>query len=350
LIVYGAQNFFVFDTISTLWLFFALLAALCVGSEKKAAITRPPPYIPVITACAIVLLVIPVAGKPLYANLLLGSGYVYHVADVNRSTAALKKGLDLATYADLEYGYQLYEMYSERQATQLAGAERMKAYQFARDTLERTFSKYPYDARTVVYLAHVLDLAPDEARDEGRIREVAAHAIELSPKRIQPWYIRANLVIRAGDRVPEKDPQREIFYREGIRILEEYGARVPSFAEPRFVIATLHLTLGDRVEAARWAEEGLVRYSRVDENTARRAARYYVLTEEWELARRFLEDVANSSDPTDMNALYDLAKAEFILGNVEKAATHVSRIRAEAPGLYETDAAFVQAFDAAIQE
>ncbi len=350
LIVYMAQNFFVFDTISSLWLFFALLAVLFVGNEKSTALIQPVPHhVPVIAGVLLAILVIPVVWKPLHANLLLGSGYIYHVADVNRSVTAMKQGLELGTYADLEYGYQLYEMYTERQMTMLQGAERMKAYQFARDTLETNLAKYPYDARTATYLSHVLDSAPIEARDEARVKEVVEHALELSPKRIQPWYIKTNIAIRAGDVLPPEDAGRLTYYREGIETLEEYSALVPASAEPRFVIATLYLTLGNAQKAAEAADAGLERYSRRDENTARRAARYYVLIEDWENASRFLADVVAEAEPVDYYAMYDLAKAEFILGNVEAAAEHVSVIQAEAPGLYETDPAFMAAFEAALE-
>jgi len=346
-IVYIAQNFFVFDTISSLWLFFALLATLFVGDERAKPMLSAPFARFAPGALVILVLLIPVVWKPLYANLLLGGGYIYHVADVDRAISAMEKGLALDTYADLEYGYQLYEMYSERQLPMLQGAERMKAYQFARDTLEDNLEHYPYDARTATYLAHVLDLAPPEARDEGRTKEAAERALALSPLRIQPWYIKTNLVIRAGDALPPEDPRRADFYREGIAILKEYADALPTFSEPRFVIATLYLTLGNSEEAVRWAEEGYERYTRRDENTARRASRYYVLTENWPLARDFLEDVVAEAEPFDHYVLYDLAKAEFILGNVEAAAIHVARLRAEAPGLYETDQAFVAAFEAA---
>jgi O-antigen ligase/tetratricopeptide (TPR) repeat protein len=344
LIVYAAQNFFVFDTVSSLWLFFALFATLFVGEERAMPLVRPAyaRYAP--GALVLLVLLIPVVWRPLYANLLLGSAYVHHVSDVNRSVGALEKGLSLDTYADLEYGYQLYEMYSERQMTMLQGAERMKAYQFARDTLEKNLVRYPYDARTATYLAHVLDLAPLEARDEGRTREVAERALTLSPNRIQPWYIKTNLVIRAGDALPPEDPQRAVYYREGIAILMDYAQMLPTFAEPRFVIATLYLTLGNPDEAAEWAEEGLERYE-PDENTARRASRYYVLTENWPLARDFLQDVVDASEPVDYYALYDLAKAEFILGNVDTAGELVARLQAGSPGLYETDQAFVAALE-----
>ena len=79
-----------------------------------------------------------------------------------------------------------------------------------------------------------------------------------------------------------------------------------------------------------------------DYNTAKRAARYYVTIEDWENARRFLAEVVNS-DPTDYPVMYDLAKAEFLAGNVARAKEIVAVLKDKAPGLVETDPAFARA-------
>ena len=43
--------------------------------------------------------------------------------------------------------------------------------------------------------------------------------------------------------------------------------------------------------------------------------------------------------------MYDLAKAEFLAGNVERAKEIVALLREKAPGLVETDANFVRAIE-----
>lgn len=345
-VVYAVQNFFVFDTALTLWLFLMLFAAMLVWkgeSTPRSLPLRPmPQWLPLGAAALIALLVIPVSFMPLRANLLLAEGYLYQLYDVRRSVDAVEKGWKLGTYADIEYGYQLYEWYTERQMTQLEGEARIVAYRAARNVLEANYEKYPYDARTVVYYAHVLDVAPKgEEADESRVREVLARAIELSPKRIQPRYLLANIAIRKGDALPPGSAAKREQYEEAIQELRSYSELVPDFAEPYYIIATLYQTLKDNAAAKEWADKGLAVY-KPDLNTARRASRYYVTNEDWENAKLFLQDIM-ASEPQNYPVLYDLAKAEFLAGNPDRAREIVTELREKAPGLVETDPAFLSA-------
>lgn len=347
--VYAVQNFFVFDTAMTLWLFLMLVAYVLVrkegGTPTALISTKLPQFVPVVAGLAVALFVIPVSFIPLRANYLLADGYKYHVYDLDRTKASVEKGFALGTYADMEYGYQLYEMYTARQATMLDGEERLIAYRIARDVLSANYEKYPYDARTVTYYAHVLDVAPPEERaGEELQRKVLADAIALSEKRIQPRYLLANISIRKGDALPQGSAAKKVQYDQAILELTQYSDLVPTFAEPRFIIATLYQTLGEPVIAKQWADEGLAVYTRADKNTARRASRYYVNIEDWVNASRFLTDVV-SAEPTNYPFKYDLAKAAFLSGDVERARAIVEELKVEAPGLVETDPAFLSALN-----
>lgn len=347
-LVYAAQNFFVFDTATTLWLFLTLLAFLLARRDAAArsALAAPkfPSAAPLALGGVLALATIPVVFMPLYANLLLADGYSYHVYDVRRTVDSVEKGYGMGTYANMEYGYQLYEMYTERQATMLSGESRLRAYRLARDVLAENYAMHPYDARTAVYYGHVLDQAPSEERpDEELVRSVLTHAIDLSPKRIQPRFLLANIAIRKGDAEAPGSPAKKRYYDEAIQGLIEYADALPNSAEPRFIIATLYQSLGENIVAAQWAEEGSVVYERKDENTARRAARFYVTAGDWENARRFLRDVVETSTPVDYPIMYDLAKAEFLAGDAERAQEIVAELRQKSPGLVEQDPAFLAA-------
>lgn len=351
-VVYIVQNFFVFDTALTLWLFLTLLSVLLVLREgsKEYALSLPkmPSFVPLAAGVLIAVLVVPVSIIPLRANMLLAQGYLYHVFDARKAVTTMEKGYALDTYANLEYGYQNYEMYTERQVTMLKGEARVIAYRFVEKVLSENFERYPYDARTATYYAHVLDSAPQEVvRDDERLKEVIARAIELSPRRIQPWYLLANMFIRAGDALPPGNKERDMHYANAVATLAEYSKLVPKMAEPRYVIATLYLTMGDLETAKQWADEALPLY-KPDLATARRAARFYVTTEDWENAPRFLSDIV-AERPEEYNIKYDLAKAEFLAGNVERAKQLVEQLKAEAPGMVERDAAFLKAVTEAVQ-
>src|SRR3989344_5526546 len=346
---YAIQNFFVFDTAMTLWFLLATLSASLAyaaaqdvaNKESPFALrVRTPPVVSYGVAAALLILLYPVAIQPLRANLLLAQGYTYHVTDVARAIAAFQKGLSFGTYADVEYGYQSYSMYTDNQQTMLAGAARVAAYRYALDTLTGNFERYPYDARTATYLAHVLDSAPDgEPVDETFLRSVLERAIELSPKRAQANYILANIPLKKGD-LATKASERNQYYREAVGILEEYARRVPNFAEPRFIIASLYVVIGDRASGKRWADEGLPLY-KSSADVARKALRYYIAVEDWENVRRFLTDIVKDN-PTDYPVLYDLAKAELLTGNRARALEIVQELRQVVPGLVETDPVFLK--------
>ena len=347
-LTYAVQNFFVFDTVMTFWLLLVLFAGLFVESTAKSTvlsyIPQMPRAVPAGALIALLFVLIPVAIQPLRANLALAQGYLYHIVDARRAAESMQKGLAIGTYADLEYGYQAYQMYTDRQMGMLSGGERIIAYRYALETLTTNLEKYPYDARTAVYLAHVLDVAPPEMpADEARVRDVIAQAIELSPKRMQPHYLLVNIQIRKGDALPPGE-EKNARYLEGITPLEEYARLVPKLAEPRFVLASLYLTMGDTAHAKKWADEAFPLYT-PDKAVARRASRYYLLTEDWPNAVYFLKEVIRTT-PDDYRSQYDLAKAEFLSGNIEEAKRIVERLRIEAPGLVETDPVFLSSLNA----
>jgi len=231
-------------------------------------------------------------------------------------------------------------MYTDHQQTMLAGQQRVDAYHYALETLTANFERYPYDARTATYLAHVLDSAPDgEPVDEVFLRTVLARAIQLSPKRAQANYILANIPLKKGDQATNP-AERNQYYRQAIGMLEEYARQVPNFAEPRFIIASLYAVIGDRASAKRWADEGLPLY-RGGTDVARKALRYYIAVEDWQNVRKFLSDIVKDN-PDDYPSLYDLAKAELLTGNRARALQIVQELRLKSPGLVETDPVFLK--------
>ncbi len=348
--VYAIQNFFVFDTAMTLWMLLAVFASTLayvnaqeVASREVASAlrVRTPQAFKYGMVAAIFVLLYPVALQPLRANMLLAEGYTYHVSDVTRAISSFQHGLSLGTYADIEYGYQAYSMYTEHQQTLLEGEARVAAYRYALSTLKANYERYPYEARTATYLAHVLDSAPDGIPvDEDFLRSVLARATLLSPKRAQARYILSNISLKKGDAAAEPAVRNQ-YYREAITELETYTKSVPTFAEPRFIISSLYFVVGDKVSAKKWADEGLALYTGgVD--IARKALRYYIAAEDWAHVKLFLRDIVAAS-PTDYPIYYDLAKAELLTGNRPRALQIVQELRIKSPGLVEQDPAFLQA-------
>ncbi|MDD2657802.1 MAG: O-antigen ligase family protein, partial [Candidatus Pacebacteria bacterium] len=307
---YAIQNFFVFDTAMTFWLLLALAATALVQeraqeAESPFALGSPRLYLGALAAALLLALIIPVSLSPLRANLLAFEAYQYQVADLPRAKAAAEAGLALNTYADLEFGYNAYFIYTEEQVHRLTGEDLHSAYTSAALLLTYSFNRYPYDARTAVYLAQVLSLAPPGiASDRALLASALERSIRLSPKRAQPWYILANLSISDANAYPAKSEGRAQGYAAARDLLSRYVALVPTLAAPHFVLAQLLFASGDAKAAADEAALGKAHY-REDLETARRAAMYYETVLDLKNAAFFLTEVIRLN-PSDTAAADDL--------------------------------------------
>ncbi len=347
ILTYAIQNFFVFDTPSSLWLLYALFALLVVllsdDSPVPLSQKRAPPITAGIVSLLIAFLIVPAVLMPLYANILLTKGYRLHLIDVNGANTLFTKGLALHTYANLEYGYQAYDMFTAHQVVQLTGANRVAAYDFALSTLTTNFERYPYDARTATYLGHVIDTAPPEVVvDDTFDRKVLTRALELSPLRAQAWYMTANIYLRQADRLPLGSALQGTYFEEAIAVLKTYVQKEPMLPVPRYVLATLYFKLGDRVAAKEWADSAFPLYKNSDPAAAGPAVKYYIAIGDWKHAVPFLADLV-AENPSDYDALYDLAKVTYLAGDPAAALRIVEKLRTEDPTMLATDQNFLAA-------
>lgn len=346
-ITYAVQNFFVFDTVSSFWLLVALLAAyLSVSLEGDSRSVLPFPRwvrsVSWIFALVLALLIIPVSVRPALAAYDLFQAYKYQLTDAPKEINYLSHGMALGTYGDLEYGYEVYDMYANHQATLLSGETRVVAYQAALSILTADFNRYTYDARTALYLAHVLSLAPPGVTVDNNLLSAAlARAIRLSPKRSQPWYILVNLSIDAANNAPVGSVERTKGYAAARDILARYIALVPMLAEPHFVLAQLDFAAGEVTSAAAEAAQGKADYtSNID--TARRAVSYYESAHDWQDAEFFLTEVVRLV-PSDTASQYDLAKVTYLAGDPARAERIVAALRQSDPAILTTDQNFLTA-------
>ncbi len=347
ILTYAVQNFFVFDTPHSLWLLYALLASLLIVRDDSFATSfapiRMPAFVASLAGAIILLAIIPTVILPFSANVLLTKGYLLHLVDVSQANAYFERGLALGTFADFEYGYQAYDMYTAHQTTALTGQNRVAAYQYALSVLTANFKKYPYDARTATYLGHVMDTAPPEvAVDDSFDQQVLARAIELSPLRAQAWYMMANISLRKADSPSSGDTQKEKYYRQAIIILESYAQKEPTLPVPRYILTTLYYKLGDTATAKKWADEALPLYTTPDAAAAGPAVKYYIAIGDWPNAVRFLSDLV-SEKPLDYDILYDLAKVTYLAGDKAAAERIAEKLRKENPSILETDQNFLNA-------
>ena len=347
ILTYAIQNFFVFDTPHSLWLLYALFASLIVLFDDTPATSllskRLPAFAPSFAGAVILLVLVPTVVLPLYANILLTKGYLLHLVDVNKANAYFERGLSLGTFADLEYGYQAYDMYTEHQVVQLKDDDLISAYKYALSVLTANFKKSPYDARTATYLGHIIDTAPTETKvDDAFDREVLARAIELSPLRAQAWYMTANISLRKANVLPVGSKERESYYREAIKVLETYSKKEPTLPVPKYILATLYYALDDKATAKKLADKALPLYKEADVAAARPAVKYYIAIGDWHSAVRFLTDMVGNNS-ADYDVLYDLAKVTYLAGDPAASLRIVEKLKKENPTILETDQNFLNA-------
>lgn len=312
-IVYAVQNFFVFDTISSFWLILALLAVLLSASASEAS----PEVLPVsgwtrpaslFAAAVLVYLIIPVSIEPARAAYDLAQGYKYAITDVSQEASYLNAGYALGTYGDLEYGYEAYDMYANYQQG-LTGDAKTQAYEAAFTILKENFDRYPYDARTALYLAQVMSYAPSGVATDSNLLSLAlARVLQESPKRAQAWYILANLSISQANENAPGSAARRAGYAAAEDILNRYIALVPALSEPHYVLAQLLYASGQTAAAAAEAAKGKQYYSS-DLETAKRATVYYETVLDLPDAAFFLEEILRL-EPGNTAAAQDLAKIQ----------------------------------------
>ncbi|MFA6502969.1 MAG: O-antigen ligase family protein [Candidatus Paceibacterota bacterium] len=349
-LTYAAQNFFVFDTVSSLWLMLALLAGLLSLSttDSQRTALQVPAWAQTTSWAAVAILavlVIPVAVRPALAAYDLAQAYKYQITDTAKEIRYLSRGISLGTYGDVEYGYQVYDMYVHNQVMWLSGPARADAYQSSLTILTKNFNTYPYDARTALYLAHVLTLAPQGmAVDPELLSRALERTTLLSSKRAQAWYILANLSLSKANQYPAGSPERRAGYASAEETLRQYLALVPTIAAPHYVLAQLLYASGRAEAASAEAAKGKEGYTD-DVETARRAAGYYETVRDWKEAAFFLGEIVRL-DPTDVVSLYDLAKVSYLMGDAASAEVLVAELRKSNPRILETDPSFLSAITA----
>jgi len=284
--------------------------------------------------------------QPAYANLKLGASYLDHVVAIEASSKSFKDGLNTNSFVDLEFGYQAYSMYTDRQQHLLEGEEKVLAYNTAKDVLSQNAQKYPYDARTLVYLGHVIEARPDGVEyNQEENEKILFDSLALSPGRAQAYYMLANIYITKGNSLV--GAERDIWFTKATDIVEEYRLRVPKIAEAYLVLAELYRVTGKTDKAEEVFTEGLERYTG-DPDDARRIAGRLLAQNKIEEAWPYLETVYENNSK-DYVAIFDLAKVRFLQGDIDGAVELVELVQLKKPEILSTDPLFLQSLQNALQ-
>lgn len=344
-VFYFFQNLFVFDTISTAFVFMALYAYVLakyyetdaplyhLGNNKKF-IAYGLGLASIVSGWWFNVL-------PLRANLALAEGYYYQVADVARSVASLNQGLSYNTFADMEYGYQAYTMFvNQIEYGKLSDEEILTSYNYAAPLLKKLIDTYPWNVRLQIYLGHLIDNLPPAAQAEGDyLISAMDRAMTLSPKRSQPYYLKANVYIRRGQ-INLSQAERIKEYNLAIATLEAYIKEVPKLAEPYFILANVLLSANQPQKAEEAFQAGLKNYIPF-EVQAKRVTGYLMRQQRYQEAEKYLIDLVGSAPKTTVYQV-DLVKLYWINGKKMEAKALLEDIQKKDPAALNDERELVQ--------
>lgn len=350
LLTYALQNFFVFDALSSAFLFWTIFAFLifltrevspspALGDRAKGGAWRAAIVaIGVGGMCAAWYFV---NYLPLRANMALGEGYKYQIADVKKSLASFEKGLSYHTFADMEYGYQTYSTYINKleYRTNLKNEEMVKSYEAASVLFKNLIEKYPWNVRLYIYWGHIVESRPEGiSYDEKEFETLMKKATELSPKRSTAYYIWSNIYL-AKLKDARTNAEKQELYSKGLEVLKLYATRAPNSADAQFVVADVAQKAGRLTEAQEFFEKGASVYTS-SLTSARRAAGYLLRINDYARAERYLEDIARV-DGGNPNVWFDLAKVYYLNEKFDEAVQALNKVNAINPELLKKEPALV---------
>lgn len=346
LLFYVAQNFFVFDTLNSAFLFWAIVAFLIsftaeTGAGQEASKpSKVRPWIVVVAVAAAGGMAATwyfVNYLPLRANRALGEGYLYQIVDVKRSLLAFERGLSYGTFADMEYGYQTYDTYTNKLAyrNKIPQSEMVKSYEAAAGLYKKLIERYPWNVRLYIYFGHIVENRPEGTTyDEAVFEELMQKAVELSPKRSTAYYIWANVYL-AKLKDAKTEAEREKLNDKALEILSLYASRVPDLSDAQFVVSGVAEKAGKKDIAEEYFKKGERVYT-PSATLARRAAGYLLRIKDYTRAERYLKDAAEG-EANNPDAWFDLAKVYYINGKVDEAVEALNTVNAIDPEALKKD-------------
>lgn len=350
LLVYVAQNFFIFDTLNSAFLFWAILAFLIfLTTETKSTLLKEEPLNGIPWKASTIIVIVVGMGVvwyfvnylPFRANRALGEGYLYQIVDVKRSLEAFDRGLAYGTFADMEYGYQTYDTYTNKvgYGNKIAHSEMVESYDVAVQLYKKLIEKYPWNVRLYVYFGHIVENRPEGAiYDEPLFEELMQKATELSPKRPTAYYIWANVYLgKIKDARTEAEKQQ--LSNKALEILSRYASQVPNFPDAQFVVSGIAEKAGNKDLAEEYFKKG-ARVYKPSPALARRAVGYLLRTGDYARAEPYLKDIAEGEN-NNADAWLDLAKVYRLNGKVDEAVEALNRVNAINPEALKKEPALV---------
>ncbi|MDO8429796.1 MAG: O-antigen ligase family protein [bacterium] len=247
LLVYLAQNFFVFDQIATYIGFFAILAYINSFSVKETttlSISRERSDWPVVAGILLVPLVSIIYFinvRPLLANLNLLSALAIQGQNIPLAFEKFSKALSYNTLGNQEIREQLIRFAIGAGGIQELGADfRDKMLRKAIEEAEKSVAENPLDPRSYLFLGTIYQ----KVGLSDQALAVFNKAIELSPQKQQIYFELADVYLQKGD------------YQNAILALEKSFKLDTEFSSGRINLSAAYILNNQQAESEKLLKEG----------------------------------------------------------------------------------------------
>lgn len=326
LVAYGIHNFFVFDTINTSFLYFFLIGLISLKekTELETAVNQKPDNqtfnkVFVILLLANIFVFYKLVYLPLKINRAVYVGYYYVIADSFRSYENFKTALNYK-FGSIEAMAQLNKMYDVLTANNVNGAILEKYYQLDREKTKIVSENFPLDIKSRMYLGQLILNNYQDIKELAEAESLLLRAKELSPSRLEPYYLLYNVYYQQGEKAKAR------------AILEELVNKLPWHGGAKIMLMA-ELMKGEPQDAKR-AEElfqqgvkqfgygsfgGLIKIISylLDQNRYGETVPYYL-----ELLQ---------AQPAQYGYRMDLAKVYYLTGEIAKAAEQIKIVETASP-------------------
>ena len=347
LAAYGLHNFFVFDSINTVVVYFFLIGLISFKQtedqseqnqepaprEKNQAVFYLAGLGLLIVNCYLFYQLIYL---PIKINRNLFVGYYYILYDSNRSYESFKTALSYKLGA-VETACQLnkmYEVLSEEKGAEKELVE--KFYRLNKEKLKFASEAYPLDIKTKLYLAQLIINEEKSQAELDQAESLLQKSVELSPGRPEPYYLLYNLYLI------ESEPAK------AVAILEDLIRQLPWFGEAKIMLAS-KLQKDNPDKAEEYFQQGLKETKSFSASTLKKVIAYLLDGKRYgQTIEYYLQLI--KVEPTRFDYRLDLAKVYYLTGQIDNAIEQINIINSYDSKALKGNEQFIQMLYQAYQK
>jgi O-antigen ligase len=322
IIAYSINNFFVFDTINTAFIFVSILAFvsflisqdnLYIDQKLNKKIAN---IILVLLSLVLICCLYFFIYHPFYINKKLYKGFSHISVNKELAYSSFSDALRYK-FASNEGAIQLESALNNIKTNNLSPENLSRFVRLAEDKFWFANRNYPLDIRINLHLAQLIINYHNDNEGLAGAEKILIDAKNLSPYRAETYYLLAQVYIKQEN------------FEKAVDILEELSSKLPDFADSKFILAnilhTLDLDLSNKYfyEAISMPyAENVLNYQRILE--------FLVINKKYDEALPFYLKLIEDQ-PNEFKYRIDLAQVYYILGDFDKAVEQISIVKLNSP-------------------